>query len=256
MPNRILRDWTDSEPVNSLDVNGEVFFTRLIMKVDDYGRFGANPKLLRSVLFPLKDGIRETDISRSLAACEKAGLIVLYSSKGKALLQIVNFKQRTRFESKYDPPPEKDRLETVERQSQDGIDEGVVEVEEVFEGEVVKAPDVDFQERWNALGEPIPKIAKWTPARASAFKARWEDKFFRDNWLQALEKVKNSSFCKGQNNRNWLADVDFFLSPTSFTKIVEGKYDNRKGVIDPVARKAKAEDEYAIQLARNYGLKT
>ena len=43
MPNRILRDWTDSERVNALTVQGERFFVRLIMKVDDYGRLYGNP---------------------------------------------------------------------------------------------------------------------------------------------------------------------------------------------------------------------
>jgi hypothetical protein len=94
MPKRMLRDWTDSERVNSLEWREEVFFTRLIMKVDDYGRFSANPKLLRSLLFPLKDGLRDTDMSRSLAACQKAGLVRLYAIQNKPLLEIVNFGQR------------------------------------------------------------------------------------------------------------------------------------------------------------------
>ena len=52
MPNRILRDWTDSEPVNSLSVHAERLFVRLIMKADDYGRLTDHPKLLRAMLFP------------------------------------------------------------------------------------------------------------------------------------------------------------------------------------------------------------
>lgn len=91
MPNRILRDWTDSEAVESLPWQAEVFFTRLIMKVDDFGRFSANPKLLRSLLFPIRDGVRDADISRDLTACERAGLIAVYESEGKPYLQIVKF---------------------------------------------------------------------------------------------------------------------------------------------------------------------
>ena len=96
MPIRMLRDWTDSEVVDALDASSEVLFVRLIMKADDYGRFTANPKLVRSLCFPLKAGIRETDIARQLAACEKAGLIVLYQVADKPLLEIVNFGQRLR----------------------------------------------------------------------------------------------------------------------------------------------------------------
>jgi len=85
MPNRILRDWIDSEVVNSLSWQAEIVFTRLLMKVDDYGRFPANPRLLRSLLFPLRDGLRDADITRCLVECEKAGLIAIYNIEGKIL---------------------------------------------------------------------------------------------------------------------------------------------------------------------------
>lgn len=105
MPNRILRDWTDSEIVDSLDVHSERFFTRLIMKVDDFGRYSANVKLLKSHLFPLKSDIRETDIARWLTACEKSGLIALYNVADKEFLQIDNFKQKLRQKVEKYPSP-------------------------------------------------------------------------------------------------------------------------------------------------------
>lgn len=95
MPNRMLRDWTDSEKVNGLTVHSERFFVRLIMKVDDYGCFHADSRLLKASLFPLQlDSIREADILRWTTECHKAGLIVLYESNSKKYLQIVDFKQR------------------------------------------------------------------------------------------------------------------------------------------------------------------
>ena len=107
MPIRMLRDWTDSEPINDLDFAAEVLFVRLIMKADDYGRFTANPKLIRALCFPLKDGIRESDISRQIAACVKAGLIALYQVDSKPYLEIVKFGQRLRnSRKKYPDPPE------------------------------------------------------------------------------------------------------------------------------------------------------
>lgn len=106
MANRVLRDWTDSEPINSLSVNSERFFTRLIMKVDDYGRFYSDARLLKANLFPLLlDSIREADVIRWMAECQKAGLIVIYEVSSKRYLQIVDFKQRLRkMTSKYPGP--------------------------------------------------------------------------------------------------------------------------------------------------------
>lgn len=109
MPKRMLRDWTDSIPVNTLSVHAERFFVRLIMKADDYGRFHASPKLIRSFLFPLLvDTIRDTDCTRWLAECEKAGLLRCYQdAAGKPLLEIVNFGQRMReSRPKFPSPPD------------------------------------------------------------------------------------------------------------------------------------------------------
>jgi hypothetical protein len=107
MPNRILRDWTDSFTIDELDANTERFFIRLIMKVDDYGRFFADARLLRANLFPLKTDVRDTDISRWLAACEKAGLIAIYNVAKKEFLQINNFNQTLRQKKEKYPPPSK-----------------------------------------------------------------------------------------------------------------------------------------------------
>lgn len=116
----MLRDWTDSESVNSLSCQAECFFIRLIMKVDDFGRFSANAKLLRSLLFPIRDGIRDTDISRWLAECQTAGLIAVYQVADKPFLQIGNFNQRSRaLKSKY-PAPEECSQHDVTFQTNDG----------------------------------------------------------------------------------------------------------------------------------------
>lgn len=104
-----------SEKVNSLSVNAERFFIRLIMKVDDYGLFHANPKLLKANLFPLLlDGVREADISRWTTECQKAGLILFYKYEGKEYLQIIDFRQRLdKARNKYPLPTANDSVELV-----------------------------------------------------------------------------------------------------------------------------------------------
>ncbi|SDZ81694.1 hypothetical protein SAMN05192529_102106 [Arachidicoccus rhizosphaerae] len=95
MPNRVLRDWTDSERINELSVNAECLFVRLMMKADDYGNFNANSKLVKSLCFPLKD-FREADITRWIQELETSGLIALYEADNKKYLHIINFGQRLR----------------------------------------------------------------------------------------------------------------------------------------------------------------
>jgi len=120
MPNRILRDWTDSELINDLSWQAEVLFTRLIMKADDFGRFSANEKLIRSLCFPLKDGVRDADVTRWLAECQQAGLIVVYHANAKPVLAIRNFGQRLRQKRELYPPPPDDGQLADKCQADDG----------------------------------------------------------------------------------------------------------------------------------------
>lgn len=107
MPNRILRDWTDSDRVDGLTVHAERFFTRLIMAVDDYGRYSADPRLLKARMFPLRlEQTKEADIVKWLNECWTSGLVLLYEVSGKKYLQIEEFGQRLRIKrEKYPCPP-------------------------------------------------------------------------------------------------------------------------------------------------------
>jgi hypothetical protein len=103
MPSRLIREGIlTSERVDVLDNPAEVFYRRLLSKVDDHGYFDARPSILRSSLYPLRvDRVREADISRWIAACEKAGLIALYEHAGKPYLQVLDTRWQARSEPKY-----------------------------------------------------------------------------------------------------------------------------------------------------------
>jgi hypothetical protein len=106
VPNRIIRDAIlASERVASLGWPEEVFYRRLHSVVDDFGRYEANLQLLRSRCYPLQtDNVRTADISRWMAACQKAGLILGYEVAGKQYLEVINFGQQQRSASKYPAP--------------------------------------------------------------------------------------------------------------------------------------------------------
>lgn len=130
MPNRMLRDWTNSDKVENISFQAEVFFTRLIMKADDYGCFWADPKRLKANLFPLKsDSIREADMFRWMTECQKAGLIVIYESDQKKYLQILEFGQRLRTKKSKFPKPDIKLTATCGQMTADCPPEEEVEVE-------------------------------------------------------------------------------------------------------------------------------
>jgi hypothetical protein len=98
MPNRIVRDGIlTSEKVEQLDDIAGYFYTRLLLTVDDFGRYFANPKLLIAAVYPLRcTSVTVEQIQNRLNQCAKAGLIRIYEIDNKTYLEVINFKQRTR----------------------------------------------------------------------------------------------------------------------------------------------------------------
>jgi len=106
MPTRLLRDGIiHSQRVDMLDAPAEVFYRRLMSAVDDHGLFDGRPAIVRSALYPLRiDRVREADIRRWIAECEKAALVVPYTVNGKPYLKMLDTKWVARSSPKYPPP--------------------------------------------------------------------------------------------------------------------------------------------------------
>lgn len=114
MPTRLLRDGIlHSERVDQLTHQAEVFYRRLMSAVDDHGLFDARLSRLRATLYPLRiDRTREADISRWLAECQKARLIVLYESEGKPYLKMLDTNWTVRSQPKF-PAPNGEQLKAT-----------------------------------------------------------------------------------------------------------------------------------------------
>lgn len=115
MATRMLRDWTGSESIDSLSEGAEVFFTRLIMKADDFGCYYGNPKLLSSTLYPLKK-VAQDKISKYRDECAQSGVIQVYQVDGKEYICIPNFGQRLRAMNRKFPEPPKTTVPTDDSQ--------------------------------------------------------------------------------------------------------------------------------------------
>lgn len=72
----------------------------------------------------------------------------------------------------------------------------------------------------------IPVAGKLTPERRTRLKARLKERG-PEGWQLALDKLAGSTFCRGFGEKGWKADLDFLLSPTSFNKLLDGRYDER-----------------------------
>jgi len=108
MPVRLLREGIlDSEAVNSLSPEAEVFYRRLMSVVDDFGRFDGRTSVLRGRLYALQlEKVREANLERWIAECVKARLIRLYFANSKPYISFLKLGEPRAKVSKYPPPPD------------------------------------------------------------------------------------------------------------------------------------------------------
>ncbi len=81
---------------------------------------------------------------------------------------------------------------------------------------------------WNSLGlAQVQKVTQNTQ-RGKMFFARLNE-YGVDTMLDAIEKVRQSDFLKGQNRSGWTITFDWFVKPSNFQKVLEGNYANKAG---------------------------
>ncbi len=73
-----------------------------------------------------------------------------------------------------------------------------------------------------------PKAQKLTSDRRAKLRLRLNEAGGLPGWTAALERAARSPVLTGDNNRNWRASIDFFLQPSSFLKLIEGNYDDKR----------------------------
>ena len=81
-----------------------------------------------------------------------------------------------------------------------------------------------IKERWNSLN--ISRVVSIKGNRLKLLNARIKE-YGLGSIYAAIENIKQSDFLKGQNNRNWIINFDWFIRPNNFIKVLEGNYTNR-----------------------------
>ena len=100
MPNRILKESIcTSDSIDGLTLFEEVFFYRLIVNCDDYGRMDGRPKVLRAKLFPLRD-VNYDDVVLAMRSLESAGLIMMYEADQKPYIQLKSWDKHQQVRAK------------------------------------------------------------------------------------------------------------------------------------------------------------
>ena len=115
MPNRILKESIcTSDTIDELTEFQEVFFYRLLVNCDDFGRMDGRTKILSSKLFPLRPVAMEL-IERAIDKLMEVGLITQYIVNGKTYIQVTSWDKHQQVRakrSKY-PSPDEDEMKAV-----------------------------------------------------------------------------------------------------------------------------------------------
>ena len=107
MGNRMLKESIRmSEQVNDLDWFEEVLFYRLIVTVDDYGIYSANPITLSHILFPMKENVDSGMVKDAISHFVELGLVDVYEVENKGIfLKLATWESHQRLhESKHKFP--------------------------------------------------------------------------------------------------------------------------------------------------------
>lgn len=95
----------------------------------------------------------------------------------------------------------------------------------------------DLQALWNDSAHPdLPRWKELNDTRRKAAKARLAERPLAgaSSWTEVIARISASTFCRGENDRGWVADCEFLLGPSSAAKVLEGKYDARRGKGPPI----------------------
>lgn len=168
MPNRLLKEGiVDSSALDALSPEEEVFFYRLLVVSDDFGRMDARLPILKSKCFPLKDQPKMLEkIENWLQSLVRQKLIIRYQIEDKPYLQISKWEQRIRSKGKYPSPDGAqmiDNCHTIDSnmQTNDGLGLGLGKGK--GKGMGVQSPN-GFEQFWNVYDKKTGKqnaIKEW-----------------------------------------------------------------------------------------------
>ena len=152
------------------------------------------------------------------------------------------------------------RAESIEEESAEKNTEETASVETVCQTQSVR-PAIDrIVDEWNTLRSyGIPSVSRITSdsKRYKSLVARL-NQFSEPQIFDAIQKIRESEFLQGVNNRGWVITFDWFVLPTNFLKVLDGNYakhkgreeDNLSGIKDWYS-KHRGLDEYSSSTSNN-----
>lgn len=225
-----------------------LLFEGLWVLADRDGRLEDRPRRIHADIFPF-DSSLDVDAMLSDLAGGELPFIERYEVDGRRYIQVVNFSKHQR-PHKAEPKSvipvsgHADSLHPPSSAGENPLDDGD-QLEGMGNGEwdlgngeregrtqivlvAVATPPEALGDAWNAgVSAPIPHVRELTDKRRRGAVARLRERVIED-WRVVIGRINASPFCRGENERGWVATFDWLLQPDTAVKVLEGKYDARK----------------------------
>lgn len=94
-----------------------------------------------------------------------------------------------------------------------------------------------FSASWNErTGSPISPCLELTTARRGQITARLQERP-QQVWDRIFDRIAASAFCRGDNDRGWVASIDWVIgTPEIGVRVLEGQFDTRARRQAPLTR--------------------
>lgn len=83
----------------------------------------------------------------------------------------------------------------------------------------------------------FPKVTSLSDKRKESIRARL-NQYDEQDFLTMFQKAECSSFLKGKNNKDWMANFDWMIKDSNMAKILDGNYDDREKKFEDSLHKA------------------
>jgi uncharacterized protein YdaU (DUF1376 family) len=122
-----------------------------------------------------------------------------------------------------EPPPNQEPLTKNQEPN--------ISVAKATEGDS-KLPPCPHEQIINAYHDALPqlpRVREWNPTRQGYLRQRWKDHPDLGYWQKFFYYVAKSDFLTGRADGRggappFVADLEWLIRPTNFTKVIEGKY--------------------------------
>lgn len=229
--------WQDQK-LSRLPALTRLVYICLWSMADDEGRVEADSETVWHFGFPRED---RGEVAKSLRVLAESSRIVLYrGANGSECIAIPRWLSHQKIDkpsrSKIEAPPAfsadsanppRTFVEdsTTDRDQGSGIREGIKDQGSIPcpQERTVAKKKLDlppFALLWNekVAGSPLKTIRVWTAKRDRVVKARLAEEGDLGLWGLAMEHLAASPHHRGENDRGWVADVDFLLQAEQYAK--------------------------------------